>query len=210
MALSLNNKAGGRSHGRMPTKRSINFAEVGVQKANYTSTIIIIAVILVIAALVAKFGVVDRLKEVTDAEARTAELQMQLDQANMTIASFGELTDTYAQYTFSGMTDAEVTLADRVEVLDLIDRRVYNRCNVDSWELSGNELVLNISIEDKDKNMRKINMVVDQLNSDPMVTTAQLTNSSSYKKTSSADDDPLTVTTGRIKVTLKKKEVLKG
>ena len=211
MAISMNLKpAGGRSPGRVPTKRSINFAEIGKQKTNYMSTVIVIVIVLVIAALVAKFGVMDRLDEVAAEEARTAELQTQLNQSYATIESFGELTETYAQYTYSGMTDAEVTLADRVAVLDLIDRVVYNRCNVESWQLSGNELVLNINVEGKEKNMRQINFLTNELQNDPMVLTAQLTDSSAYKKTKSADDEALTVTTGRIKVTLKKKEVLKG
>ena len=211
MAISMNLKpASGRSHGRVPTKRSINFAEIGKQKTNYMSTVIVVVIVLVIAALVAKFGVMDRLDEVAAEEARTAELQTQLNQSYATIESFGELTETYARYTYSGMTDAEVTLADRVAVLDLIDRVVYNRCNVESWQLSGNELVLNINVEGKEKNMRQINFLTNELQNDPMVLTAQLTDSSAYKKTKSADDEALTVTTGRIKVTLKKKEVLKG
>ena len=49
MAVSMNLKpAGGRSHGRVPTKRSINFAEIGKQKTNYMSTVIVVVIVLVI------------------------------------------------------------------------------------------------------------------------------------------------------------------
>ena len=211
MANTANSGAlGGRSRGRMPTKRSINFAEIGKKKTNYLGAVPIIIVVLIIGALVAKFGIMDRLEEVTKAEAATAELQAQLNQAYSKVESFGSLTNTYAQYTFRGMTNEEVTMADRVEILDLIDRVIVGRCNVDSWELSGNELVVNVTV-DNANDLRQLNLITNELKKDTMVQTASLTNSKSSKKASTEEgQEEQYVTTGRLKVVLKKKEVLMG
>lgn len=208
MAVSLNPKAAGLSRGRMPSKRSINFAEIGKQKSHYWSAIPVIAVVLVVAALVAKFGVLDRLKVVSDEEAKTAELQTQLNQAYEKVNSFGQLTEQYARLTYSGMTDAEVTLADRVEVLNLIDTVLMGKCTVKSWDLNGNELIIDVETEGNE--FRHISMLSDALEQDPRVATSTVSTSSSYIVSSSVEGvEDRYMTSGRIKVKLNKKEVNK-
>jgi hypothetical protein len=209
MAISLGNKAGGASRGRMPSKRSINFAEAGKQRSHYWSALPVVAVLLVVAALVAKFGVMDRLKVVSDEEAKTAELQAQLEQANARVESFGALQDQYAQLTYSGMTEAEVTMADRVEVLDLIDTHLMGKCTVESWELSGNDLVVNVLTEGNE--FRHISMLNDNITADPRVAISSVSAGQSYIVTSPEEGvEPKNMTTGKIKIKLVKKEVNKG
>ncbi|MBQ1411305.1 MAG: hypothetical protein IIY94_08535 [Oscillospiraceae bacterium] len=201
----------GGSRGKTPTKRSINFAEMGIQKTNYTSTIIVLIVLVIAAAVLSKFFIIDRFQEVADEEAATAELQAQLNQANAKIESFGDLTDTYAQYTYKDMQDSEVTLADRTQVMDLIDTVIFDRCTVGSWELNGNELTINITV--KGNNMKMVNMLADELGDDPRVAYSTSPFSRAYEITvAGKENEPEqeTITVGRIKATLKKKEVIKG
>jgi len=207
MALSIKDKTAGLSRGHMPSKTSINFAEIGKQKSHYWSAVPVIAVVLVIAALVAKFGVLDRLEDVSAEEAKTAELQQQLNQANAKVDSFGELTEKYARLTYSGMTDAEVTLADRVQVLDLINTVLMGKCTVESWDLSGNELFIDVHTEGNE--LRHISMLADALEQDPRVATTQITSSNAVS-VSSEDGEDQYMTSARIKVRLNKKEVIKG
>lgn len=209
MAISLGNKAGGASRGRMPSKRSINFAEVGKERSHYWSALPVVAVLLVIAAVVAKIGIYDRLQVVSAEEAKTVELQTKLDQANAKIESFGSLTEQYAQYTYSGMTDAEVTMADRVEVLDLINTYLIGQCTVESWELSGNDLVVNVLTDGNE--LRHITMLTNNMTADPRVEIADVSAGQSFIVTSTEEgEEPQNMTTGKIKVKLVKKEVNKG
>lgn len=207
MALSIKDKTAGLSRGHMPSKTSINFAEIGKQKSHYWSAVPVIAVVLVIAALVAKFGVLDRLEDVSAEEAKTAELQQQLNQANAKVDSFGELTEKYARLTYSGMTDAEVTLADRVQVLDLINTVLMGKCTVESWDLSGNELIIDVHTDGNE--LRHISMLADALEQDPRVATTQITSGNAYSVSSENGEDQY-MTSARIKVKLNKKEVIKG
>ena len=89
-----------------------------------------------------------------------AAVQRELDDAYRRLDSFGELTELYAHYTYSGMTDEEVHRTDRAEILNLLRKVVLPDVAVDSWNVKGN--VLNITmtadtLEDINRNVQKIN-----------------------------------------------------
>ena len=109
------------ARGKMPTKRSINLVLIDENKITLKKALPGILAILVLAALFSKFLVYDRLMEVSAAQARVTQLQTTLDDAMALVDTFGDVENTYAHYTLSGMTAAELGLVDRVAVLDLID-----------------------------------------------------------------------------------------
>ena len=120
------------------------------------------AILLILAAAFAfsKFAVADRLIAVSRAEGEVAAVQRELDDAYRRLDSFGELTELYAHYTYSGMTDEEVHRTDRAEILNLLRKVVLPDVAVDSWNVKGN--VLNITmtadtLEDINRNVQKIN-----------------------------------------------------
>ena len=106
--------------GRMPVKRSINMVLVDEDKINIWKAIPGILLILVLAALFSKYLVADRLLAMSQASARTTQLQKHLDEAMEAVESFGEVEDTYAHYTLAGMTSEELSLVDRTQVLELV------------------------------------------------------------------------------------------
>ena len=141
-------------------KRVINLAEV--DKKTIDLRIAIPAILLILAAAFAfsKFAVADRLIAVSRAEGEVAAVQRELDDAYRRLDSFGELTELYAHYTYSGMTDEEVHRTDRAEILNLLRKVVLPDVAVDSWNVKGN--VLNITmtadtLEDINRNVQKIN-----------------------------------------------------
>jgi hypothetical protein len=141
-------------------KRVINLAEV--DKKTIDLRIAIPAILLILAAAFAfsKFAVADRLIAVSRAECEVAAVQRELDDAYRRLDSFGELTELYAHYTYSGMTDEEVHRTDRAEILNLLRKVVLPDVAVDSWNVKGN--VLNITmtadtLEDINRNVQKIN-----------------------------------------------------
>lgn len=148
-----------------PQKRSINLAEAGVKKTNMPLAIVALVLILAGALTLSKFGVVDRLISVDRARTEVANLRSQVNAGYAAINSFGELTEKYAHYTYSGMTEAELTRADRVEVLHLLDRLVLPRNNVSSWTLKDNLLTLNIT----GQTMQELNLVCQTLEQDELV-----------------------------------------
>ncbi len=152
--------------GRLPSKRSINLATVGVKKTNWPLTILAMVLIVAGALAFGKFLVYDRLETVTAAQHRTAEVQRQIDEGYAKIESYGELNDIYAHYTYSGFTEEERARVKRADAMDLLDRVVFPRTDVQAWSLSGN--VLTLSIEGS--TLQEINETVQALLADELVT----------------------------------------
>jgi len=158
----LSGKAAGgrRRRGSIPVKRVINLAEVDKKSIDFRIAIPAILLILAAAFLFGKFAVADRLIAVSRAEGEVAAVQRELDAAYRRLDSFGELTELYAHYTFSGMTDEEIHRTDRAEILNLLRNVILPDVAVDAWNVKGN--VLNVTmtadtLEDINRNVQKIN-----------------------------------------------------
>lgn len=113
-------KPGKGVHGRLPTKRSINLVLVEEKKLNIPMAILSIVLIVGVAYLFGKYLVADRLTAVSQASAKVERLQADLDNTMELLNGFGDVETTYAHYTMEGMSQAELNLVDRVQVLDLV------------------------------------------------------------------------------------------
>ena len=168
MAIALKStgkRANKLRHGKMPTKRVINLATQGEKPMRIGLAIPAILLILVAAAAFSKFLVIDRLNEVSAAQAEVARYQSRLDAGYEELADFDDLSELYAHYTYSGFTNEELGRTDRVAVLDLIRRKVIPWSVVSSWTLSENQLVVNMSAE----SLQQINLIVQQLEGEELV-----------------------------------------
>ena len=157
-------KAGGK-RGKLPVKRSINLAMTDEKPVNLKVGIPAFILILVAAFAFGKFAVADRLVAVSRAEGQVSALQSELNMAYDKLNSFGELTEIYAHYTYSGMTQEEISRADRASAIALIRRVILPRGQVSNWTLSGNVLTLNFVCDD----LRVVNRTVQDIESDPHV-----------------------------------------
>ena len=149
----------------IPVKRSINLAHAGEKKSNLRLGVLSVILILLCVGMFAKYGVYDRLKAVDDARREVAAVQGQIQAKQDAIDAYGELAIKYAHYTYSGMTEDELSLADRVAILDLLKRLVLPTNYVESWTLKGNKLTLKIS----GKTLQELNLVTQLLEKDDMV-----------------------------------------
>lgn len=154
-----------KNHGRMPTKRSINLAMVDVKRINWLAAVSLTLIILAACAAFGKFAVADRFIAVAEANAEVERLQRELEENYALMESFGDLNDRYAHYTYSGMTEEEISRVDRVEVMELLRRNVLSRMNVDSWSVSGNVLTLSVS----GRTLQEVNLMMQGLLADEMV-----------------------------------------
>lgn len=124
-----------------------------------------ILAILLAAGLVGKFAVADRYIALSNAQARAGDQQAQVEQAKTRMDSYGALVDEYAHYTYSGMTEDELALVDRVEVMDMLERVVMPQVAVTGWTMAGNQLTLPMTGD----SLEKINGVVQLLQAEPIV-----------------------------------------
>ena len=138
--VSVRSLGGRRRKGTIPVKRVINLAEVDKKTIDLRIAIPAILLILAAAFLFGKFAVADRLIAVNRAEGEVAAAQRELDAAYQRLDSFGELTELYAHYTYSGMTDEEIHRTDRAEILNLLRNVVLPDVEVSAWSVKGNTL----------------------------------------------------------------------
>ena len=167
------NAAGGRRRrGSLPVKRVINLAEVDKKTIDFRIASPAILLILAAAFLFGKFAVADRLIAVSRAEGEVAAVQRELDAAYRRLDSFGELSELYAHYTFSGMTDEEVHRTDRAEILNLLRDVILPRVSVDAWNVKGN--VLNVTMTAD--TLEEINLTVQKVDADALVSFCTVNN----------------------------------
>ena len=165
--------------GRVPTKPDINFALVGVKRVRWWLVLPALVVILAVVAAFSKFLVLDKLAEVSAAQAEAAQVRSRVDACYERIESYGELNEVYAHYTYSGMTEEELARVDRVAVMDLLQRVVFPRTQVSAWTLSKNRLSLNI----EGNTLQEINVTVQKLLEDDLVDYCEVHTASTDTKT---------------------------
>ena len=143
----------------MPSKRTINLAPIGVKKIDLRLAAGGVLLILLLASAFGKFLVADRLNAVIRAEGEVTALQSDIQGAYRRIAGYGDLETEYAHYTYSGMTKEELAMADRAEVVRMVQKETGEAARLISWNLSGNLLTLSVAASD----LQDINRMVKNL-----------------------------------------------
>ena len=129
-------KTQGKYRGRLPSKNTINLVLNNDRKLDWRKAIPAILLVLALAFAFGKFLVLDRLKAVDEAAARVADLRTQLDSVEDQIDAIGEIEDTFAHYTIDGMTQTELGLVDRVDILKLVRRVQIANASMSTSEFS--------------------------------------------------------------------------
>ena len=179
--------------GRIPTKRYINFMESNKKSMKWYVALPILILIIAAAAVFGKFGVADKLDELAKREGELAAARKKLDDGNKEIESFGELAELYGHYTYSGMTNEEVTRADRIAIIDLLKTHVVSNASLGAWNVKGNRLTVYIT----DDSLQSINLIAQELEQEPMVDYCTLITASTDERDTYGgvgSDDPSTVT----------------
>ena len=149
----------------LPVKRSINLITAGEKGLNRKTIAAIIVLAVVVALAFGKFAVADRFIAAAEAEERVQNLQAQVEQGHAVIDSFGKIAEQYAHYTYAGMTEEELSLTDRMKIMELVDRRLLSQVRVNTWSINGNQLQAVIS----GSTLQRINEIVQELRSEDMV-----------------------------------------
>lgn len=147
------------------SKKQINLALAGQKKKHYFVAIPAIGAIVAAAGFLGKVAVADRLVEMSVQQSLASDLQKQVDDVTGYIAGFGDLQQTYAHYTYQGLSVDELSYINRPKVLKLMKEVIFPKVTVSSWSLSGNQLTLPVTGE----NLSDINALVQQLEDEKLV-----------------------------------------
>ena len=186
---------------KIPEKRSINLATVNEKKIDLRIAIPAIALILVAAVAFSKFAVLDRLKAVDEAQAEVHALQTRLDAGYAELAGMDDLSEKYAHYTLSGMTQEEQSLVERGEILEMLERVVLKHFQADRWTLDRNTLTLTVT----GSTLRQVNELIQDLQEEEIVDYCTVTTASNTSRDKENLSEPVTA---NIVVYLKPGEVL--
>jgi len=163
---------------KVPVKRSINLVDTGKKPVRVTVALPLIILIVIAALAISKFAVIDRYARLNAAESEVARLRSELNAGYAKIDSFGELKETYAHYTYSGMTAEELQRVDRADIVEMIQHYVISQAKLGSWSVAGNVLTLSLTRS----TLEEVNVLAQQLNGDDIVDfcTVQTASTSTY------------------------------
>ena len=151
--------AGGLSRGKLPTKTSINLMPKDENTIDLHRVIPVILIIVILVGVLGKFFVVDKLIEMTNAQNRVATMQAEIEQAYATIEQMGDVEEQYAHYTYSGMTEEELTRVDRTDVMKLAQAAINTGVKVNSWSVTENMMTLQV----RARTLQKLNQTAQAL-----------------------------------------------
>lgn len=177
--LNLKKKPKQASLRSLPSKRSINLATVGEKPIKASRAIPAIILIILIAGVISKFAVYDRLAKVSRAQSEVASIQQQIDDGYRKIAEYGNLAEEYAHFTYSGMTPEELNRTDRVDVIEMIRTVVMPELEVGSIAIASNQAQLTVS----GNSLQQINLMAKTLQEEQSIVNYCTVNSASTNDT---------------------------
>ena len=128
---------------QMPSKKTMNFAR---RQSNFNpkKVIPIILVIVILAAVLVKFGVMDPLDKKSAAYSELSYKQVQLAALNAQLTGYEELEQEYGRYSYGWMNETEISLVSRIDVLNLVEKQIASKAVVKNMAVNNNVLTLNI------------------------------------------------------------------
>jgi len=125
------------------SKNTMNF--VRYESAfNFKKALPVILVVILAALLIAQYGFLEPLAAKRDMYNQLAQKQEELAQVNLQLEGYEELSDKYARYSYGLMSDAEINLVDRMDVLALVEKEIATKAIIDNFAVNSNVLTMNI------------------------------------------------------------------
>lgn len=181
---------------KLPTKNTINLVGVGKKKLHPAIIALIVVVVLAAVALFTKFAIIDRFEQVKKAQTEVSDMRTEIDLLYKKIASYGEINELYAHYTITGMTDAELNRADRIEAIEMLESIVEPTATLGAMTFKDNTLTATVTAE----NLQAINIMAGKINEQPNVDYCTIATASTETK----KDENAGEVTARITIYLKK------
>ncbi len=177
---------------KLPSKQTLNLMIKVKTLAHPTRLIPILLLIFVFAAAFAKFAVINRLEQVKKAEAELAEMHRNLEMIESTYADYDEVQKEYNRYTYQNF---DRSIADRLDVLSLIERQIFPISVVQSLSISDKTVSMTIN----GLTLEQASTLLDSLLSEPLVADVDY---SSYVDNTDRDQGGDATTTITMTITL--------
>lgn len=125
-----------------PVKTDINLMKAEVARGNTVVNVLLFLVFLVLLALFVKFAVLNPLSAGSQSNQQLANARAQLDALTAENESYTELSQEYSKYVVTGLTEEEMDLSDRNELIDLLSDTVMRATYLSSVKAVGNSVAV--------------------------------------------------------------------
>ena len=164
MAIDWNKEItlGGSGQMVLPTKTTMNLLPQQTSSVNVGKIVLWVVLGLLLAALVGKFGIADRLAAVGDTQAKVDSAQHELDDKLAKLADFEDVQAEYRSYTGNGSEDSGI---DALRAMELVATAIEPSATVTAAGSSGNMLTVGV----KDISLDAVGRLADTLRAQPIV-----------------------------------------
>ena len=176
--LSLK-KLKGSKGSQYPSKTSINLV-VTYDSTQFTPrTAVMLVLVLLFAAVFCKFAVIDVMGAASQAESRVSAAQAQLSTLQAANADYNEVQAEYDKIGVSGLSEDERALADRGDVIELIENTASQLGSLQAVRVSGNTMELQFS----DRTLHDVSRLMQVLESKDIVAGVSVSMAKTDEKT---------------------------
>lgn len=184
---------------RCPQKTGINMNMHEKRSGAVATAVAGAAVIVLLAAAVAKFGVIDLYRRQDAAQAAYNGVHQQYTSMQEELTGYDKVLTEYRTYSMDWLSgadegDTRFVSVGRTEVLDLVEQKMMTRGTVSSVRAYDDT----VTVEMTGMNLDEISRMVDDLEAQPMVARALLNIAETEK------DQPASVLSFTLQITLQK------
>ena len=176
--LSLK-KLKGSKGSQYPSKTSINLVVTADSTQFTPRTAVMLVLVLLFAAVFCKFAVIDVMGAASQAESRVSAAQAQLSTLQAANADYNEVQAAYDKIGVSGLSEDERDLADRGDVIELIENTAAQLGSLQAVRVSGNTMELQFS----DRSLHDVSRLMQVLESKDIVAGVSVSMAKTDEKT---------------------------
>ena len=169
---------------KCPSKTGINMNQREKRTGQVLTLVIGLAVILLMAGLVARFGVMEQYRRLSEAQSAYGEVHSQLAACQEKLTDYELVLTEYRSCSLDGMTEGEDQLitVSRQAVLDLVEGIMMPRGMV----ISVNILDDTADVEMSDMSLDQISAMFAVMEAEPIVRSVELNMAATEENTASA------------------------
>ena len=176
--LSLK-KLKGSKGSQYPRMTSITLAMADDSTQFTPRTAVMLVLVLLFAVVFCKFAVIDVMGAASQAESRVSAAQAQLSALQAANADYNEVQAAYDKIGVSGLSADERALADRGDVIELIEKTASQLGSLQAVRVSGNTMELQFS----DRSLHDVSRLMQVLESKDIVAGVSVSMAKTDEKT---------------------------
>lgn len=135
---------------KLPSKKTMNLYQLEITDNSWQRVVPYAILIIIIVVAFAKFGIFQRLSQLSDLNSQVSTAQIQLNEFNKSLEDYNKIESEYIRYTGNFMLDEEGTLVDRTKIIGLIGSNVSNIGTIKSYSIIGNTVSLEVIVNKLD------------------------------------------------------------